>query len=272
MLRTRILTALVIFPVTLAVVFLATPLVFKIAIAALLLVGCLEFRRICALSAPAGAALLILQAGIFGALVLGWARVEPHATAILAASCLAWLLLFVRLPLYRRGTQPTAAFRVAGFVSAPVVLTTCWFALAWLQEQPRGELIVFLLLLIIWAADIGAYFSGKQFGRHKLAPVISPNKTWEGVYGGLALALLVAWLWSGPVAGLGIALPALAVMSIATTLASIGGDLFISLHKRTVGVADAGRLFPGHGGVLDRYDSLLAGAPFFALALGVLAR
>ena len=272
MLRTRILTALVIFPVTLAVVFLATPLVFKLAVAVLLLVGCLEFRRICDLPAAAGAALLALQAVIFGALLFGWARIEPNATAILGAACLAWLLLFVRLPLYRRGTQPTAAFRWAGFVSAPVVLTACWFALSWLQEQPRGEGVVFLLLLIIWASDIGAYFSGKQFGRRKLAPVISPNKTWEGVYGGLALALLVAWLWAGPITGLGIPLTALAVMSVVTTLSSIGGDLFISLHKRTVGVADAGRLFPGHGGVLDRYDSLLAGAPFFALAFGVLAQ
>jgi phosphatidate cytidylyltransferase len=271
-LRTRILTALVIFPVTLAVVFLAPPLVFKLSVAALLLVGALEFRRICDLPATGGAVLLALQAGIFTALILGWARVAPFALPILAAACVAWLLLFVRLPLFRRGARPTGAFRAAGFLSAPVALTSCWFALSWLQEQPRGELVVFLLLLIIWASDIGAYFAGKQFGRHKLAPVISPNKTWEGVYGGLALALLVAWLWSGPITGLGIAWPALAVMSLATSLSSIGGDLFISLHKRTVGVADAGRLFPGHGGVLDRYDSLLAGAPFFALAFGALAR
>jgi len=272
MLRTRILTALVIFPVTLAVVFLATPPVFKGAVALLLLAGCLEFRRICDLSAAAGVALLALQAGIFAALLAGWATVAPRALPILAAACVAWLLLFVRLPLFRSGARPDTAYRVAGFLSAPVTLTACWLALGWLQEQPQGPLIVFLLLLNIWGADIGAYFSGKRFGRHKLAPVISPNKTWEGVYGGLVLALIVAWAWSGPIAGLGIALPALAVISLATTLSSIGGDLFISLHKRTVGVADAGRLFPGHGGVLDRYDSLLSGAPFFALAFGVLAR
>ena len=272
MLRTRILTALVIFPVTLAAVFLASPPVFKVSVAALLLVGCLEFRRICDLPVAAGVALLALQAAIFTGLGLGWPVVEPFALTVLTVVCLAWMLLFLRLPLFRRGTEPTPAFRLAGFLSAPVALTSCWFALAWLQEQPRGPLVVFLLLLTIWAADIGAYFAGKRFGRHKLAPVISPNKTWEGVYGGIALALLVAWLWSGPIAGLGIALPALAAMSLATVFSSIGGDLFISLHKRTVGVADAGRLFPGHGGVLDRYDSLLAGAPFFALAFGVLTR
>ena len=129
----------------------------------MLLPGSALFRRICDLSVVAGAALLALQATILGGLMFGWERVEPHAMPILAAGCLAWLLLFVRLPLYRRGTLPTTAFRVAGFFSAPVVLTPCWFALAWLQEQPRGELVVFLLLLIIWASDTGAYFAGKQY-------------------------------------------------------------------------------------------------------------
>ena len=128
-----------------------------------------------------------------------------------------------------------------------------------------------MLLLIIWASDTGAYFSGKQFGKRKLAPVISPNKTWEGVYGGVALAILAAWLWAGPVMHLGLALPSVAVIAIITAMTSVGGDLFISLHKRTVKLADAGNLFPGHGGVLDRYDSLLAGAPFFALTFGLLA-
>ena len=266
------MTALVIFPVTLAVVFLAPPPVFKGLIALLLLIGCLEFGRISDLPKGGRIALLVLQIAIFTGLMLGWAQVSARGPAILTAACLAWLLLFVRLQLFRRNAQPDNAFRAAGFLSAPVALTGCWFALCWLQEQPRGQLVVFLLLLIIWASDIGAYFSGKQFGRHKLAPVISPNKTWEGVYGGLALALLVAWLWSGPITGLGIALPALVVMTVATGLTSVGGDLFISLHKRTVGVADTGTFFPGHGGILDRYDSLLAGAPFFALAFGMLAR
>jgi phosphatidate cytidylyltransferase len=158
-----------------------------------------------------------------------------------------------------------------GFVSALISLTFGWFALGWLQEQDRGAVVVFMLLLIIWASDTGAYFAGKQFGRHKLAPVISPNKTWEGVYGGVALALLAAWLWSGPAMQMGLTLPSVAVIAIVTAATSIGGDLFISLHKRTVKLADAGSLFPGHGGVLDRYDSLLAGAPFFALAYGLLS-
>ena len=115
------------------------------------------------------------------------------------------------------------------------------------------------------------YISGKQFGKRKLAPMISPKKTWEGVYGGMVLAVAAAYLWSELIAGLQIALPALVALSALTTLVSVGGDLFISLHKRTVGLKDTGTIFPGHGGVLDRYDSLLAGAPFFALVYRMFA-
>jgi phosphatidate cytidylyltransferase len=130
---------------------------------------------------------------------------------------------------------------------------------------------VFLLFLLIWASDVGAYFSGRLLGRRKLAPAISPKKTWEGVYGGIALAIAAAFLLANVIAGLDLSPWSLVVISVVTTLSSVGGDLFISIHKRTVGVADTGTLFPGHGGILDRYDSLLAGAPFFALAFGLLA-
>lgn len=270
MLKTRILTALVIFLVTLAVVFLAPPLVFKGIMAILLMTGSSEFARISDLSANSGRLLLIFQAFIYAVLFYYWDSASAHAIALLAGACIAWLLLFVRLHVYQANTQPDGQFRRLGFVSALISLTFCWFSLSWLQEQVNGTFIVFLLLLIIWASDIGAYFSGKQFGRRKLAPVISPNKTWEGVYGGIALALLAAWLWSGPVTHLGIEPLPLVLITVVTAMTSICGDLFISLHKRTVKLDDAGKLFPGHGGVLDRYDSLLSGAPFFALAYGLL--
>ena len=271
MLQTRILTALVIFPVTLAVVFLSPPPVFKVLVAILLLIGCREFARISDLPARGATALLAIQSALFIGLFAAWDALGEMALPLLTAGCAAWLLLFLRLGTFRSDAAPDARFRRMGFVSALISLTFGWFALGWLQEQDRGAVVVFMLLLIIWASDTGAYFAGKQFGRHKLAPVISPNKTWEGVYGGVALALLAAWLWSGPAMQMGLTLPSVAVIAIVTAATSIGGDLFISLHKRTVKLADAGSLFPGHGGVLDRYDSLLAGAPFFALAYGLLS-
>ena len=270
MLKTRVMTALVILPVTLAVVFLAPPPVFKGIIAILLMTGCSEFGRIAGLPAGARGALMIAQALLFALLFYNWEPMSENAVPFLAIGCLAWLVLFVRLPLYRAGTEPDALFRRLGFVSSLVALTFCWFALCWLHEQERGPFVLFLLLLIIWASDTGAYFAGRQFGRRKLARVISPNKTWEGVYGGIALALLAAWLWSGPITNMNLPPVALAIATAVTTMTSIGGDLFISLHKRTSGLDDAGTLFPGHGGVLDRYDSLLSGAPFFALAYGLM--
>jgi phosphatidate cytidylyltransferase len=159
-----------------------------------------------------------------------------------------------------------------GFLSAIAAVTFCFFALSWLRDQARGDVIVFLLFLLIWASDVGAYFSGRLLGRRKLAPAISPGKTWEGVYGGIALAIAAAFLLAYGIAGLAVPPLALVVMAAVTTLSSVGGDLYISIHKRTVGLADTGTLFPGHGGILDRYDSLLSGAPFFALAYGIVVR
>jgi len=269
LLKTRIITALIIFPATIAVVFLAPPWLFQLITAALLITGCWEFRRLAGLSAAPGWVLLALQLLIIASMIYFWPVTSTQALTLLAAGCLAWLLMFSRLFQYRDGNQADRNYRRLGFLSALAAITFCWFALSWLRDQPGGPFIVFLLLLLIWASDVGAYFSGKQFGRHKLAPVIRPKKTWEGVYGGLALALAAAFLWSVVIARLNLSPAALIAITVCTTASSVGGDLFISIHKRTVGIKDTGALFPGHGGVLDRYDSLLAGAPFFALAYQV---
>jgi phosphatidate cytidylyltransferase len=127
-----------------------------------------------------------------------------------------------------------------------------------------------LALLIVWGADIGAYFAGSRFGRRKLAPRISPGKTWAGVYGALALAALVAavggWLLGFDAAGC----IALVLAAWVTVAASIVGDLTESLLKRHAQVKDSGALFPGHGGLLDRLDSVLAALPVFALCVALL--
>lgn len=272
MLKTRILTALVIIPATIAVVFLPPSWLFRLLVAILMLTGCWEFRRLADLAPATGWALLAIQSAIIALMSWFWPQLQSLALPLLAVGCLVWLLMFVRLFIFRDDEKPDNNYRRLGFLSALAVITFCWFSLCWLRDQPDGKLIVFLLLLVIWASDVGAYFSGKQFGRHKLAPLISPKKTWEGVYGGIALALAASFLFSNYIAGLNLPATALIVMSALTTLTSVGGDLFISIHKRTVGLDDTGKIFPGHGGVLDRYDSLLAGAPFFALAFGMLAR
>jgi phosphatidate cytidylyltransferase len=120
------------------------------------------------------------------------------------------------------------------------------------------------MLIIVWAADIGAYFSGKRFGRVKLAPSISPGKTWEGVAGGL-LAVLLLVVGRGYWAGSDLAV--LVPFCLAVAMISVVGDLTVSIFKRNAGVKDSGSLFPGHGGLLDRIDSVTAAAPLFALGI-----
>ena len=120
-------------------------------------------------------------------------------------------------------------------------------------------------LLVVWAADVGAYFAGKRFGRVKLAPAISPGKTWEGVLGGLTVVAGVAAAFA---LLRGVPLIVLMPFSMVAAALSVVGDLTVSMFKRTAGIKDSGTLFPGHGGILDRVDSVSAAAPLFALGLG----
>ena len=140
--------------------------------------------------------------------------------------------------------------------------------LIYLQRQfEPGEWILLYLLTLVWVADIGAYFSGRRFGKNKLAPTISPGKTREGVAGGLLVNLgwmLIVFLL---VDGWGIALPIFIAIGCATVVISVVGDLSISILKREAGVKDSGKLLPGHGGVLDRIDSVIAASPVFVTGL-----
>jgi phosphatidate cytidylyltransferase len=267
MLKTRVLTALIIGPTALLVIFVAPPWGFRLAVALLLLIGSWEFRRLAGLGRAWGGVLIAIQLLTILLLMKNWSALDELSLTLLAAACLTWCLMFLRLVTFRDGQAPDISYHILGFGSAYAGITFAWFALAWLRDLAQGQFWILLLIIIIWAADIGAYFSGRAFGKRKLAPAISPGKTWEGLLGGLLLALLAAfalvrlgpWLNAGSTAVI--------ILTAVTVLASAGGDLFISIHKRTMGLKDTGTLFPGHGGVLDRFDSLLAGAPFFALGL-----
>ena len=150
-----------------------------------------------------------------------------------------------------------------------LILVPGWLAAVYLLSIPPVGLMMVILVIITATADIGAYFSGKRFGQHKLAVSVSPGKTWEGFWGGVAASTLLAIvLWSQlPETAAHIGLASVVVVIITTALASVVGDLTVSMVKRESGIKDSGSLLPGHGGVLDRLDSLCAAAPVFALGL-----
>ena len=268
MLKQRVITALLLLPLVLGLVFAAPAQWFLILLAVVLMGASLEYRRLAGISShTAGYLMVLVQAIILAALF--WYR-ESWANGIilyLSISCVVWLLLFIRLPLYRPDTHLDGTYRVVSVTTAILSITTGWFALSWLRIQPEGPWLILLLLLIVWAADTGAYFAGKTFGKKKLAPSISPGKTQAGLLGGLITAALIALLAVKLMPVETIDATRLVLITLVTALVSVGGDLMISLHKRSSGFKDSGNLLPGHGGILDRLDSLLAAAPFFALGM-----
>jgi phosphatidate cytidylyltransferase len=146
-------------------------------------------------------------------------------------------------------------------------MSFAWVAMALIRDLPGGEFWVLCLLLIVWASDIGGYFTGRRLGGARLAPSVSPSKTWSGFWGGLVFAVVTAVVYTLAVPSIDGGVLTIVAIAGVSMLASVGGDLLISLQKRTVGLKDTGALLPGHGGLLDRFDSLVAAAPFFALGL-----
>lgn len=258
MLKTRVATALVLLAVLLVALFALPPAGGIAFFALLLLLGAWEWAPLLGWSAAGSrlgyAAFVALVASTCWSLpqLLPWRDVVILA-ALWWCVALAWIVFWPR-PVGR----PVTA--LAGLL----VLVPTWLSLAHLLTG-AGPAYVFFLLLLVWASDIGAYFAGRGFGRHLLAPVVSPKKTWEGVAGGLALAMAVA---VGGVAWFDQRPAAFIALSLVTVLGSIVGDLTESLFKRNAGVKDSGSMLPGHGGVLDRIDSVTAAAPVFTLGLG----
>lgn len=206
---------------------------------------------------------LIYVAAVLGGCLLAWPFVESatfiHGVLYLSAavwlSALGWLFHYAT---HSAAQYPQWLIALSG----ALMLVPTWLAMLALHILSANYLL--FLLLLIWGADIGAYFAGKRWGRHKLAATISPGKTWEGVGGAAASVLLLALLGA-----VSFKLPALWFIALCLIVAafSIVGDLFESMLKRHSGVKDSSALLPGHGGILDRIDSLTAAAPLFLLGL-----
>ena len=256
-LRARISTGIALATAAVAVTLYAPPTIFAVAVAAVLWLALAEWRRLVGAS-------LVIAVGMAVAIFVA-ANVIPlrWLCVIGALFWAAQAVVFVGMktplnaPLNPR--KPTRDLLLAGGV-----LLCAWVAL-WAMRNAAGGAATLAMLAIICSADTFAYFAGKRFGRRKLAPQISPGKTVEGVIGGVAGALVVAFLAAVFALDLGIVSTAIwCLAALAAALAAVIGDLYESRLKRRAGVKDSGKMLPGHGGVLDRIDGLLAAAPTFA--------
>jgi phosphatidate cytidylyltransferase len=259
MLRTRVATALVLLAVLLAVLFRLPAGAGIGFFAVVVLLGAWEWAAFAGLHGPLGRLGYVLATAALGAVAwqggAGW-------LAWMQGAALWWLVALLWLSL-----RPHAVNRPAAALAGLVVLVPAWLGLSrlLLVERPqRGAALLLYMLLLVWATDIGAYFVGRRFGRLKLAPEVSPNKTWEGVLGGTLLGLLVAL---GGAAWFRAPLVPFAGLGLAVVGASMIGDLTESMFKRFAHLKDSGALLPGHGGVLDRIDSITSAVPFFVLGL-----
>jgi phosphatidate cytidylyltransferase len=183
-----------------------------------------------------------------------------------------WVIIIYWLVAYQRTGQANIprSELIWGLIGQ-LLLVPMWASLIGLHSLPdQGPKLVISLLLIIWAADSAAFFSGRQWGRHKLASRISPGKTWEGCVGALAATIIIAYLCSLGMDLFVVQRWQFLLLSLVTVIFSITGDLFESLAKRIAGVKDSSSLLPGHGGILDRIDSLTTGAPIFLLGISLL--
>lgn len=263
MLKMRVLTAFCLLPLVIGILFLPKEW-FDLAIGFILLLAAWEYTSLIGLS-------LYLYRIIYVfclIMIYGAGLVFPYT--LLFAGSLFWLIATFFLIKFPLGNAQWKAWHWLPPVVGMLMLCPACAGLAVLHSQPDGWSLVLFLLLLVWAADIGAYFSGRYFGKRPLAPLVSPKKTVEGFYGAFVAVALVVGIYISILHFSVFRHPLFFVLLLLVFLLSVIGDLVESGIKRWMNVKDSGGLLPGHGGILDRIDSLLAATPFFALGLMLL--
>jgi len=271
MTKTRVLAALAMTPLAIAAILLL-PTPWMVALAAVIfLAGLWEWFKLADIDDTlARTILLVANLALMVAIVWGSRSSSGGSLVLFRLAAIVgvvwWLLAALWLKHFDFASDHDTHARVFKLAAGTLAVIPAWCAMAWIHaEPPYGHRWLFVALAIVWAADSGAYFAGRHWGKRKLSPRISPNKTLEGLLGGMAAGVLVAVAFA-PLAGAALAqLPAVALVALLAVAFSVVGDLFESLLKRHVGAKDSGDLIPGHGGILDRVDGVLAALPVFAL-------
>ena len=270
MLRTRVLTGCILGALLLLGLFLLPPFWAILAFGAVFTLGAWEWAGFGGLRTPPARGAYTAAIALVLLLSWRWTEAPEHLSVFWGAACVWWLLAFLWLAFAPTRHNPAVTLLCGAAVLAPPFV-----ALARLQTAAHGfaggPRVVLWLVLMVCAADIGAYFAGRTFGKHKLAPRVSPGKTWEGAVGGLIMVALVAGCGA---VYFGLPLGNIVAFGFCVGIFSIIGDLTESMFKRAAALKDSGTLLPGHGGLLDRIDSVTAAAPLYALGLfgsGVMA-
>ncbi|MEO5624101.1 MAG: phosphatidate cytidylyltransferase [Dokdonella sp.] len=271
MLNQRALTAIVLAPIAIAIILFLPTAAVGVIIAAVCLQALWEWMRLAGLvSIPLRGVLTCFNAIL---MILLWSlRDSPIAWVVIGVGVAWWALALLWMRNFSFGAAPTRENSAIKLLAGELAVLPAWLALVKIHADPiHGHAWALFAMVLIWVADTAAYFTGRRYGTTKLAPLISPNKTTAGAWGALicagTLGVVAGWLLDTR----GWALVALAALALLTVAASIAGDLFESLMKRQANVKDSGTLFPGHGGLLDRADSLFAAVPVFVAGKALLA-
>lgn len=267
MLKQRIITALILLPIALCGFFLLDGAGFALFIGLVVTLGAWEWARLSGFTAQLPR---VVYAVIVAALLFLMYILPDVAPWVLGAAVLWWALATFLVLTYPQTSGHWASV-ACKLVIGLLILLPAWQGLVLIKHSPMGNWLIMAVMVLVWGADIGAYFSGRAFGKRKLAPAVSPGKSWEGVYGGLALTLVIT-LVVGLVRGWSVQEVLMALVGTAIVVfISVVGDLTESMFKRQAGIKDSSNLLPGHGGVLDRIDSLTAAIPIFAVLLWMTA-
>src|SRR5471032_728002 len=263
MLKQRIITALILLPIALCGFFLLEGSGFALFIGLVVTLGAWEWARLAGFTAQP---IRVAYAAVVALMLFVMHILPGLAPWVLGASVLWWAVATYLVLTYPRSSEHWAS-AACKLVIGLLILLPAWQGLVQIKQEPLGNWLIMAVMVLVWGADIGAYFSGRAFGKRKLAPKVSPGKSWEGVFGGLIACLVITVVvgafrgWSGSQFFLGLLGAAVVV------LISVVGDLTESMFKRQSGIKDSSNLLPGHGGVLDRIDSLTAAIPVFAVLL-----
>lgn len=260
MLKHRIITAIILIPLFIALVVLLPPIGFCVFTGLVVLWGAWEWSFFMGINK--------FPQTLFYPIILFFlmlASLQLPLVKALHVSVAGWMLALILVVLYPKMSPVWGKSIILRGLMGLFVLIPCWLAVNFIRNEDNGIFVLLFLFVLIWGADIGAYFVGRKWGKHKLASLVSPGKTWEGLIGALIVTVIIVLgvlftqnlpysIW-----------PVAILLSIVTVLSSILGDLFESMLKRNAGLKDSGHLLPGHGGILDRIDSLTAAAPVFSV-------